>query len=225
MIHNSNNIGRSDTMEINNLTWKMGGEAGYGIMSAGLIFSKTCSRGGLYVVDTNEYPSLIRGGHNTHQVRVSNKEIYSLEKKVNLLVALNRETIDMHKDELTSGGGIIYDGEKINIETQELRKNAINLYSVPLYRLVKEAGGIEVMRNNVALGASVALHNYDFEILAGVIRDTFKRKGEKIIQKNIDSAKSGYDYVIDQNYNFGYKLEKITASATPSRSVSDYEYR
>ncbi|MFQ6055430.1 MAG: 2-oxoacid:acceptor oxidoreductase subunit alpha [Methanosarcinales archaeon] len=206
-------------MEINNLTWKMGGEAGYGIMSAGLIFSKTCSRGGLYVVDTNEYPSLIRGGHNTHQVRVSNKEIYSLEKKVNLLVALNRETIDMHKEELTSGGGIIYDGEKINIETQELRKDDINLYSVPLDRLVKEAGGIEVMKNNVALGASVALLDYDFEILAGVIRDTFKRKGEKIIQKNIASAKSGYDYVIDQNYNFGYKLEKIGASVTPRRMV------
>lgn len=206
-------------MEINNLSWKMGGEAGYGIMSAGLIFSKTCSRGGLYVVDTNEYPSLIRGGHNTHQVRVSNKEIYSLEKKVDLLVALNRETIDMHKDELTSGGGIIYDGEKINIGTQELGKDDINFYSVPLNRLVKEAGGIEVMRNNVALGASVALLDYDFKILAGVIRDTFKRKGEKIIQKNLASAKAGYDYVIDQNYNFGYKLEKITAIDTQSRMV------
>ena len=31
----------------NTLSWKLGGEAGFGIMSAGLIFAKACSCGGL----------------------------------------------------------------------------------------------------------------------------------------------------------------------------------
>lgn len=55
-------------MENNSLSWKIGGEAGYGIMTSGLIFAKVCSRAGLHVFDHTEYPSLIRGGHNTYQV-------------------------------------------------------------------------------------------------------------------------------------------------------------
>ena len=50
---------------VNKFSWKIGGEAGDGILNAGLaMFAKTCLRGGLEVFATAEYPSLIRGGHN-----------------------------------------------------------------------------------------------------------------------------------------------------------------
>ena len=96
-------------MEINRLTWKIGGKAGEGIMATGIIFSQSCSRGGLHVYDINEYPSLIKGGHNTLQVRVEDREIFSQIRGVNILIALNKETILLHKDEITDGGGIICD--------------------------------------------------------------------------------------------------------------------
>lgn len=196
-------------MEKNRLAWKIGGAAGEGIMATGLIFSQACTRGGLYVFDTNEYPSLIRGGHNTFLARVEDKEIFAPMQPVDLLVALNQETVDLHKNEPSRGGGIIYDGEENPVERKDIRED-IRLYSVPLLRLVKEIKAEKVMRNNVALGASIALVDYDFDILAGVIRDTFKRKGEKIINDNINAAKAGYDY-IKKNYpqDFGFKLEKI----------------
>jgi len=57
-------IKRVDNMKQNKLTWKIGGKAGEGIMATGIIFSQSCSRGGLHVYDINEYPSLIKGGHN-----------------------------------------------------------------------------------------------------------------------------------------------------------------
>ena len=44
--------------------FKIGGEAGFGIGSAGLTFAKIASRSGYHVFDYLEYPSIIRGGHN-----------------------------------------------------------------------------------------------------------------------------------------------------------------
>ena len=91
-------------------TWKIGGPAGFGIMTTGLIFSKAFSRGGYHVFDYSEFPSLIRGGHNTHQSRVSSEEIHSQNRQVHVLVALNRKTIDENAGELAENGLLLYDG-------------------------------------------------------------------------------------------------------------------
>jgi 2-oxoglutarate ferredoxin oxidoreductase subunit alpha len=195
-------------MEKNRLTWKIGGKAGEGIMATGIIFAQSASRGGLHVFDITEYPSLIKGGHNTLQVRVEEREIFSQLKGVSVLIALNKESIFMHKDEISPGGGIIYDSSDI-IDKKEIRDD-IRLYPVPFNNIIKEIGAQTIMKNNVALGASIAIIDYDFEIVAGVIRDTFKRKGDKIISDNTTAAKAGYDYIKKNFQNdFNYKLGKI----------------
>lgn len=202
------NPDRTDNMIKNRLTWKIGGKAGEGIMATGLIFSQSCSRGGLHVYDINEYPSLIKGGHNNLQVRVEDREIFSQVRGVNVLVALNKETILLHKDELVAGGGIIYDSAEV-MEKKEVREN-VRLYPVPFNNIIKEIGAQAIMKNNVALGASIALIDYDFELVAMVIKDTFKRKGDKIIDENTRAAKAGYEYVKNNFKNdFECRLEKI----------------
>src|SRR5436190_15484595 len=95
--------------QVNYCSWKIGGEAGFGIMASGSLFTKTCMRAGLQAFDYSEYPSLIRGGHNTYQVVVADRELYAHQTAVNILVALNKETIDRHLGELTPGGVIIFD--------------------------------------------------------------------------------------------------------------------
>jgi 2-oxoglutarate ferredoxin oxidoreductase subunit alpha len=201
-------IKRVDNMKQNKLTWKIGGKAGEGIMATGIIFSQSCSRGGLHVYDINEYPSLIKGGHNNIQVRVEDKEIFSQVKGVDLLVALNKETILLHKDEIVPGGGIIYDSQEV-LEKNEVSED-IRLYPVPFNTIIKELGAQTIMKNNVALGASIALINYDFGILEDVIRDNFKRKGDKVIEENTKAAKAGYEY-IKNNFkdDFDFRLEKL----------------
>jgi 2-oxoglutarate ferredoxin oxidoreductase subunit alpha len=182
-------------MKNNGLSWKIGGEAGYGIMTTGLIFAKICSRAGLHVFDHTEYPSLVRGGHNTYQVRADADEVFSIFRSVDLLIALNKETIDKHVEELTSGGGIIYDEEKIPLSKDDVGRKDITLYPVPLNKLAEESGGRKIMINSVALGSSVALTNFNFEMLSDVIQDVFKRKTKETIQYNIRAARLGYDYI------------------------------
>ena len=198
-------------MKDNGLSWKIGGEAGYGIMTTGLIFAKVCSRAGLRVFDHIEYPSLIRGGHNTYQVTAEVEEVFSHVEHVDLLVALNEETIDKHKEELAPGGGIIYDGDVIPLSKEDLGREDVKLYHIPLLRLAEESGGRRIMINSVALGASVALIGFDFEMLSDVIGDVYRGKAKETIEFNIKAAKLGYDYVKSKGMekDFRRKLPKV----------------
>ena len=99
-------------MIVNKISVMIGGEAGAGIARSGFLFAKTCLRGGLQVFGTIDYQSLIRGGHSFYIARAEDEEIYSQLDTIDLLLALNKETILLHEDELVAGGGILHDGEE-----------------------------------------------------------------------------------------------------------------
>ena len=103
----------------NKISLLVGGEAGAGISRSGLLFAKSCLRGGLCVFGANDYQSLIRGGITFYTIRACEEEIYSQADKTDLLIALNKETVDLHKDELVSGAGIIYDKEEFSINPED----------------------------------------------------------------------------------------------------------
>lgn len=193
---------------MNDLTWKIAGEAGYGIMVSGLIFAKSFSRSGYHVFDTNEYPSLIRGGHNTYTVRISAEEIFSHGKGVDILIALNKDAVDLHEKEMNENGMIIYDSEETAVDKKNIRKD-ISLLPVPLLKLAKGSGGEKIMINTVALGASAALTD-SMDKLIDLIKEAFggRGKAEEIVNVNIKAAQAGYDYV-KKNFKKSFNLKKI----------------
>ena len=111
----------------------VGGEAGQGVQSVGSILSKTIARGGLYVFADQDYESRVRGGHNFFRIRVSDEKVLSIAEELDVLIALNEETIQLHRSEVKADGAIIYDGEQIKLEAQNKR-----YLSVPLARLAEE---------------------------------------------------------------------------------------
>lgn len=194
---------------VNNLQWKIGGQAGYGIMSAGEIFGKACSQAGLYAFATNDYPSLIRGGSNTFTVRIKDSPVSAYLSKSNLLIALNQETIDFYKHELSEDAAIIYD-EKIELKKQEFPN--INLLPIPLEKFAQEHGHAQVMRNTVALGASFGLLKLDFKFLEQVIKEIFAKKPD-VIEPNLKAAQAGYDFLKEKPFMF--KLESKEPKKIP----------
>jgi 2-oxoglutarate ferredoxin oxidoreductase subunit alpha len=195
-------------VKINELSVLIGGEAGAGIFRSGFLFAKTCLRGGLHVFGTNDYQSLIRGGHNFYVARVNIKEVYSQIASVDLLIALNAEAIMLHIGDLVSGGGIIYDPDDIDFSSKKLNRENIMLYPVPLKKIAqKELKGQAIMRNTVALGATIALLDYDLSLFEGVLEDTFK---DEVATRNIKVARKGYEYLKEKNVkSFEYKLKKL----------------
>lgn len=198
-------------MKVNELSFLIGGEAGAGITRSGFLFAKACMRAGLNVFGTNDYQSLIRGGHNLYVVQVKVDEVYSQTDSVDLLLALNAETVTLHKDELVPNGGVIYDPDDISVESETLGREDLNFYPVPMKKIVwEELKEDPIMRNTVALGAAFALLHLDLGLLDEVLKDTFKLA---VAESNMKAAKRGHDYVKDNfQDNFPYRLIETEAA-------------
>ncbi len=179
---------------MNSVTWKIGGEAGFGIISSGIMLARAFARAGYVTQATNDYPSLIRGGHNVITVRIATAPFGAMNRDVHLLVALNLETVTLHKDELTQGAIVVYDPRFGEIAAKDVPK-AATLIPLPMSEIVKEANADGIMRNTVALGATVALMGSEFKVLEAVIRDQFKKKGDETIMYNVNLAQKGYDFI------------------------------
>lgn len=201
---------RHTTARTNRLTVKIGGEAGMGIATSGYVLSKTLVRGGLHAMDYTEYPSLIRGGHNSFLLRVDDQPVYAPVSSVNVLIALNKASIFLHEAELTEDGAIIYDSDEIQLDpARDLKRPELRTYPIPFEQLAVQAAGRKLMRNTVALGAFLAITDFPCELIEQVIRDIFGEKGKMAaIDQNIAAARAGYKYVLD-NFpdDFAYVLK------------------
>lgn len=200
----------------NSITWKIGGEAGWGIMTTGAMLCKVAERCHLHVYDHLEYPSLIRGGHNTIDIRISTSEVTSQEKDIDLLVALNRQTIDLNKALMKKNSAVLYDPDKVKIDSNELPAT-VTMLPIPLSQMIKDSGISSLMLNNIVMGASSAILNFDFQTLSVVIAGEFSSKGANIVADNQKAAKLGYDFVIA---NLKSKFEiKLTPQDSLQRIV------
>ena len=174
----------------------VGGEAGQGVQAVGYILAKALARGGFHIFADQDYESRVRGGHNFFRVRAGDEEVGAVSEAVDILVALNRESIDLHRRELGSGGVVVFDGDRV----KNIGDNG-NLFAVPLERLARESAGNKLMANIVALGAAVELVGYDLQILSEVVREHFG--AGDVGQANVAAARAGYEYA-GANFKGGF---------------------
>ena len=188
------------------LQWKIGGEAGFGIATTGQIFCRSLVRAGYHIFGYMEYPSLIRGGHNTFAATISSEECNSQIKDVHVLVCLNEETFNLHKEELIEGSVVVYDSSQFTPLRQGFAGQAIfKLCDVALVKLATETAGDSLMMNNVALGASLKILGLPMDSLLEVISDTFSKKGLALVDKNQRAARAGYEIVTMSSFGLEKK--------------------
>ena len=191
------------TAEIN---FMVGGEAGQGVQSVGLLLAKAMARWGYHVFADQDYESRVRGGHNFFRIRASDVHVEAIRESVDILIALNKESIDLHRHELAKGGVIIYDGEKL----PGLAGN--DLINVPFAGLAKEEAGDAVMANTVALGAALGLFGYDLNLLNELLTGFFSGESGS---KNIKAANAGYQTAL----RFEAAQKKMTRASDDKRML------
>ncbi len=96
-------------MSGNTMNILIGGEAGQGLLTVGQTLVKSIMRSGYSILVTQNSQSRIRGGHNTFAIRMGLKDVVAPTESVDVLVALNEETVKIHRDEMSSRGCIIAD--------------------------------------------------------------------------------------------------------------------
>jgi 2-oxoglutarate ferredoxin oxidoreductase subunit alpha len=200
----------------NRLTWMIGGPQGSGINASAEVFAKACSRAGLRVYANIEYHSNIMGKHSFYRVRVDDEDVRSYKDKADILVALDLETLAGdgdhrrwathygHLGEINDGGGVIFDSE-IGFDPATANRPDLRFYAVPFMEIIKkaleevgkgeQARRYEVMKNTVGLGASLALCEYPFDLVAEVIRSQFKGKRAEVGELNVRAAKLAFEHV------------------------------
>ena len=208
-------------MKINDLTWRVGGEAGFGILSAGTLLAKAAVRSGLYAFANSEYPSLIRGGHNFLHVRINEKPISSQRKYVNMLVALNDETIKLHQHLVTGDGCIIYDSN--TTKNADFVRKDVRLYPIPMVDIIRNVQGNDISRNIVSLGASFAILGFELAVLEDAIKDQFGSKAGKVVEINLKAAVEGYNYV--KNNRGVADRENFPNGKSDFKDLEPFQYR
>ena len=186
-----------------NINFMIGGEAGQGVQSVGHVLAKVLARGGYHVFADQDYESRVRGGHSFFRVRAGEAETRAISELVDMLVALDKESIDLHQKEMSDQGIIIFDADKAkNIEANS------SFLAVPLERLAQESAKNKLMMNTVALGAALGVTGYDKQILSNVISEYFS--AGDVGKANVAAAAAGYDYVkTNFKRDFSYKLTTL----------------
>jgi 2-oxoglutarate/2-oxoacid ferredoxin oxidoreductase subunit alpha len=185
------NVGRERLR--NDFSVRIGGAAGDGVSSTGEILSRTLSRMGIHAYGLNSYQSAIRGGHVWFQVRGSNNKVMSHGDNLDILIALNSESAEIHSPFLSSGGVVLFDKDKVKF-SQNLVPASAKALPMPLANLSRQFDKNPIMQNTVALGATLFLLGLDSNVFFGVLEDTFGKKKQEVIAANINAAKAGFEY-------------------------------
>jgi 2-oxoglutarate/2-oxoacid ferredoxin oxidoreductase subunit alpha len=149
------------------------------------VFSKI----GYHVFTHQDYMSRVRGGHNFYQIRFSDQKISASREMVDILLALDLNTIEIHKKSVRNEGFILYDSEIAKKKFEEPE-----FIDIPFRKIALDVGKNSVMANTVATGAVLGLLDLGLEALKKILRQAFKKKGEEVIQENIACAEAGYNY-------------------------------
>ncbi|MBI4483356.1 MAG: 2-oxoacid:acceptor oxidoreductase subunit alpha [Acidobacteria bacterium] len=191
------------------VTIGIGGAAGDGLDKAGDTLAKTASRLGLHLFAYNSYQSVIRGGHIWLRLRVAERKVYSHGDHLNVLIALNQDSIERHAREVEPGGAVLFNSDRFRCDTALLPDGVITV-PLPVNELTKPFGRLPtVMQNTVAVGALVYLLKLDFESVASVLDDTFRHKGPEVVQQNVRVAQAGYNYAKERFVPLGYQWNFI----------------
>lgn len=122
----------------------IGGSAGQGMDTVCIFLEKALKKSGFYVFSNKDYMSRVRGGHNFNLIRFGDEPIYSHDEKLDLILALDSNTIEFHKDRLNDNGIIIAD--------EAVKCDERRLISLPFQKAAKDAG-LSMTFTFVAAGA------------------------------------------------------------------------
>lgn len=145
----------------------IGGRAGQGINKASEIVSESLVENGYYIFNYRDYPSVIRGGHNFNVLSISDKPIVSHQSTIDIIVALDENTIKIHRADLKSSGFILAYREFVDL-------------------------GLNI---NIALaGALIKVLGIDEALLMTIVKNKFKNKiASNAVKKGFKSQKRKFN--------------------------------
>jgi 2-oxoglutarate ferredoxin oxidoreductase subunit alpha len=164
----------------------IGGAAGQGVDTTAAILEKLLKRSGYHVFSTKDLMSRVRGGHNFTLIRFGAEEVSSHSYRLDGVVALNQETVELHKAQLT-GDGFIFCDSQLPVEGKNVVKLGMN-------DTAKSLGNPKVA-GSVAVGAILKRFGEALDHARDVFAAFVK---PEYLEVNIKAVEAGYSSVTQQ---------------------------
>ena len=177
------------------LVVRFAGEGGQGVVTAAEALARIAAGVGYNAQTFATFPSQIMGGPTWTQTKVAILPVLSAGDDLDVLVALNKEAYQDHKEELGENGVLLYDS---SFEPE----GAGRLIGIPFDELAKEAGDARTA-NMVMMGALAQLVDMPEEFLRDFIVQRFQARGDAIVQANMKAIALGRERVASFDLNIG----------------------
>src|SRR5580658_10177363 len=102
--------------QLNDLSVMIGGQGGDGTLTVSDLLGRYFRKRGLYVYTSRNVLSRIRGGHADACVRASRDPIAAVKADVDLIVAFDKEALEIGKLELASHGWMLFDSSVFQVD-------------------------------------------------------------------------------------------------------------
>lgn len=166
-------------------TYLIAGKAGQGTKKAGIVAANFFASLKRNVFQMNDYPSLIRGGHNFSIVSTAIRKIYSHYMKADLAVLLDQRSYMLHQGHLTKNGLLIYDNTAVK-QGQGI--------GIPISSLAKKYENSDLIVGVTGIAVLAAEVGADRTKLDSLIQKEYRRN----VEDNLSFAHEIYDDVVEK---------------------------
>ena len=161
----------------------IGGEAGQGIETTTAILEKLLKRSGYSVFTSRDFMSRVRGGHNFSLIRFGTEVIQSHSEKLDGIIALTDDTIELHQDKLNDNGFILCDSGLTTTDSRAIK--------ISMNEMAKNLGNARAA-GSIAVGVILKLFGENLDFVQEVIRTFVK---EQYLEINLKAVEEGYKSV------------------------------
>ena len=195
----------------NDITIRIAGEGGEGVISTAEILTRAAVNSGLDVFTFRSYPAEIKGGLAMMQVRMSTEPLTSIGRDADVLMAFNQEAIDVWGDRMSPGGILLYDPRHGSVPPDYPFAHI----PVPLHETAMKETGARISKNIVALASMVNVLDMAPEYARDLIVKQFKRKGDEVVGTNLKAFEAGLGVL---NGDPRLQAMRLARPASPGKS-------
>ncbi len=202
-------------MPRHDITVRVAGEGGEGVISTAEILTRSAVESGLEVFTFRSYPAEIKGGLAMMQVRIGTEPIHSIGRDTDILMAFNQEALDVWGDRMNPGAVLLYDPRHCTVPDSY----PFVRIEVPLHDTAMKETGARISKNIVALASMIGALDIPPEHARQLIQRTFKRKGEEVVATNLKAFEAGYSLLRDDARVAGFRLAPSKTGGKPAGRV------
>lgn len=181
----------------------IGGKAGEGVKKAAQIIANMAAKHGQYTFQSDDYQSLIKGGHNFSLLSIGNERIYNTYEKADLIISFDLRSVQRHLEDMA---------EHALHFCNEGDSGYPHVIPLPLVALMKEhyEGASNMMLSAVAIFAALS------GITQACMQETIKTEFKRSQQENLVYACAIYA-IIKERYPQPQLI--LTPAANPPAKI------